>query len=68
MIFIYTGGEKFEVGCSGPKGGVTGLVVRDELTGKYTVRFTLTVAGQYKFFISLKGIEIKGSPLQITAK
>lgn len=65
---ITTGGEKFDLACSGPKGGVTGLVIRDELTGKYTVRFTLTVAGTYKFFISHKGNELKGVPLEITAK
>jgi len=65
---ITTGGEKFEVACSGPKGGVSGLVVRDELNGKYVVRFTLNVAGQYKFFITLRGVELKGIPVQITAK
>jgi len=65
---ITSGGEKFDVACSGPKGGISGLVVRDELNGKYVVRVTLTVAGQYKFFISLKGAEIHGSPLIIVAK
>jgi len=65
---INNGGEKFEVACSGPKGGISGLVVRDELNGKYTVRFTLTVAGPYKFFISVKGTDIKGVPISIVAK
>jgi len=65
---INTGGEKFEVACSGPKGGISGLKVTDELTGKYTVKFTLMVAGQYKFFISLKGTDIKGVPISVVAK
>jgi len=65
---INSGGEKFDVACSGPKGGISGLVVRDELDGKYTVRVTLTAAGSFKIFISVKGHEIKGSPLQIVAR
>jgi len=65
---ISSGGEKFDVACSGPKGGINGLVVRDELNGKYIVRVTLTVAGTYKFFISVRGTEIKGNPLQIVAR
>jgi len=65
---LTTGGEKFDVAVSGPAGGVTGLVIRDELTGKYTVRFTLTKAGTYKFFISLSGVDISGNPLQIEAR
>jgi len=65
---INTGGERFEVSSSGPAGGITGMVVRDELNGKYTVRFTCTKPGSFKFFILLKGIEIKGSPVQIVAK
>jgi len=65
---ISSGGEKFDVGASGPKGGISGLVVRDELNGKYVVRVTLTVAGPYKFFISVRGADIKSSPLSIVAK
>jgi hypothetical protein len=65
---LTTGGEKFDVAVSGPAGGVTGLVIRDELNGKYTVRFTLTKAGTYKFFISLSGVEIGGGPVQIEAR
>jgi len=65
---INTGGEKFDVACSGPKGGISGMVVRDELNGKYVVRVTLTVAGQYKFFISLRGADIKNSPIIVIAK
>jgi len=65
---INTGGEKFECACSGPKGGISGLKVTDELNGKYTVKFTLMVAGQYKFFISLKGTDIKGVPITVVAK
>jgi len=65
---INTGGEKFDVACSGPKGGITGLAVRDELNGTYVVRFTLTAAGTYKFFISLKGADIMGVPFVVVAK
>lgn len=51
---VTVGGEKFELGVSGPKGGVTGLVVRDELDGTYSVKFTLTLAGIYSiFFLSI---------------
>jgi len=65
---LTNGGEKFNVAVSGPAGGITGLVVRDELTGKYTVRFTMVKPGGYKFFVSLSGADIKGSPLQIEAR
>jgi len=67
-IDLTNGGEKFDVAVSGPAGGTTGLVVRDELTGKYTVRFTMVKIGGYKFFISLRGADIRGSPLQIEAR
>jgi len=63
-----TGGEKFDVACSGPAGGVTGLVVRDELTGKYTVRFMLTKSGSFKIFVTLNGVDIIGSPLEIDCR
>jgi hypothetical protein len=62
------GGEKFDVAVSGPAGGITGLVVRDELNGKYVVRFTMVKAGSYKFFVSLRGADIKGSPLNMEAR
>jgi len=62
---ITVGGEKFEVAVSGPSQGVTGLSVRDELTGKYSVRFTLTKTGDYSMFVSLKGVALRGSPLKI---
>eukprot|EP01125_Pyxidicula_operculata_P023132 TRINITY_DN9827_c0_g1_i1.p1 TRINITY_DN9827_c0_g1~~TRINITY_DN9827_c0_g1_i1.p1 ORF type:complete len:453 (-),score=111.98 TRINITY_DN9827_c0_g1_i1:25-1293(-) len=65
---VNTGGEKFDVACSGPSGGVTGLVVRDELNGKYTVRFKLTKPGQYKFFVSLHGVDLKNTPISVNAK
>jgi hypothetical protein len=65
---LNVGGEKFDVGVSGPAGGTTGLVVRDELTGKYTVRFTLIKPGTYKFYISLSGADIIGSPMEIEAR
>jgi len=65
---LTTGGEKFDVACSGPAGGVTGLVIRDELNGKYVVRFTLTKIGTYKFFVSLRGADIDGSPMEIEAR
>jgi len=65
---LTAGGEKFNVGVSGPAGGTTGLVVRDELTGKYTVRFTMVKPGTYKFFVSLSGVDLKGSPLEIEAR
>jgi hypothetical protein len=65
---LTNGGEKFDVAVSGPAGGVTGLVIRDELNGKYVVRFTLTKAGSYKFFVSLSGADIKGGPLTIEAR
>eukprot|EP01127_Copromyxa_protea_P001796 TRINITY_DN1170_c0_g1_i2.p1 TRINITY_DN1170_c0_g1~~TRINITY_DN1170_c0_g1_i2.p1 ORF type:complete len:267 (-),score=44.49 TRINITY_DN1170_c0_g1_i2:72-872(-) len=64
---VKRGGEKFDVGLSGQAKGVQGLVVRDELTGKYTIRFTLTIAGTYKFFISLHDIPLVGSPFAVTA-
>jgi len=65
---LTNGGEKFDVAVSGPAQGTTGLVIRDELNGKYVVRFTLTKAGSYKFFISLSGADIRGSPLTIEAR
>jgi len=65
---LTTGGEKFEVCSSGPAGGVTGLVVRDELNGKYTVRFTLIKSGAFKFFVSLSGVDVVGSPMEIDAR
>jgi len=65
---LNVGGEKFDVAVSGPSGGTQGLVVRDERTGKYVVRFTLTKPGTYKFFISLSGADIIGSPLEIEAR
>jgi len=65
---LNTGGEKFDVACSGPVGGVSGLAIRDELNGKYTVRFTLTKSGSYKFFISLNGADVSGSPMEIEAR
>jgi len=65
---LNVGGEKFDVAVSGPAGGTSGLVVRDERTGKYVVRFTLTKPGTYKFFISLSGADIIGSPLEIEAR
>jgi len=63
-----TGGERFDVACSGPAGGVQGLVIRDELNGKYTVRFTLVKSGTYKIFVSLKGVDVVGSPMEIEAR
>jgi len=63
-----TGGERFDVACSGPAGGVTGLVIRDELNGKYTVRFTLVKSGSFKIFVSLKGVDVVGSPMEIDAR
>eukprot|EP01124_Arcella_intermedia_P022381 TRINITY_DN3317_c0_g1_i3.p1 TRINITY_DN3317_c0_g1~~TRINITY_DN3317_c0_g1_i3.p1 ORF type:complete len:412 (+),score=90.08 TRINITY_DN3317_c0_g1_i3:63-1298(+) len=65
---LTTGGVKFEVACAGPPGGISGLVVRDELTGKYTVRFTLLKSGTYKILISLSKQPIQGSPLTIEAR
>jgi len=62
------GGEKFDVGVSGPSGGVQGLVVRDEQTGSYTVRFTLVLPGVFKFFISLREVALDGSPFEVVAK
>jgi len=61
---IPNGGEKFEVAVSGPSQGITGLVVRDELNGTYSVRFTLTKAGDFSMFVSWKGIALRGSPLK----
>jgi hypothetical protein len=63
---IKRGGERFDCAVSGPENGVQGLVVRDESTGIYTVRFKLVVAGQYKFFISLKNVDLRGSPFMVT--
>lgn len=65
---VTTGGEKFDLGVSGPKGGVTGLVVRDELTGIYTVRFTLTAAGDYGFHLNHKGKPLTGTPFKVKAE
>jgi hypothetical protein len=65
---LNTGGEKFSVAVSGPAGGITGLVVRDELTGQYVVRFTMVKTGTYKFFVTLNGADIRGSPMQIEAR
>lgn len=61
------GGEAFDIGVSGPSKGVQGLVIRDELTGKYTVRFTLVTPGPYKFFISLRDVPLEGSPFVVQA-
>jgi len=65
---IPVGGERFDVACSGPAGGVSGLVVRDELNGKYNVRFNLTKPGTFKFFVTLSGVDISGSPMEIEAR
>jgi len=65
---LSTGGERFDVACSGPAGGVSGLVIRDELNGKYTVRFSLVKSGTYKIFVTLKGVDVLGSPMEIDAR
>jgi len=65
---IKRGGEKFEVSVQGPENGVKGLVVRDENTGVYTVRFTLVTAGSFKFFITLRGSALRGSPFVVVAQ
>jgi len=65
---LATGGEKFDVACSGPAGGVSGLAVRDELNGKYTVRFTIVKSGSFKFFVSLSGADVIGSPMEMDAR
>jgi len=61
------GGEKFDVGVDGPDNGVQGLVVRDECTGSYTVRFRLMSPGKYKFFCTLRKTPISGSPFEVVA-
>jgi len=64
---IPRGGEKFEVGVDGPDNGVNGLVIRDESTGSYAVRFRLVVPGRYQFFVSLHKIPVSGSPFVVNA-
>jgi len=61
------GGEKFDVGVDGPENGVHGLVVRDESTGSYTVRFRLVAPGRYQFYVSLRKVPISGSPVVVNA-
>eukprot|EP01128_Nolandella_sp_AFSM9_P010526 TRINITY_DN7298_c0_g1_i1.p1 TRINITY_DN7298_c0_g1~~TRINITY_DN7298_c0_g1_i1.p1 ORF type:complete len:429 (-),score=102.75 TRINITY_DN7298_c0_g1_i1:48-1334(-) len=67
-VNIPVGGEKFELGVSGPKGGTSGLVVRDELDGTYSVKFTLTIAGDYSFFLTLNKVSVGASPIKIQAQ
>jgi len=64
---IKRGGEKFDCSVAGPDNGVKGLVVRDENTGVYTVRFTLVSAGSYKFFVTLRDVALRGSPFVVVA-
>eukprot|EP01120_Amphizonella_sp_Union-15-10_P012918 TRINITY_DN5880_c0_g1_i2.p1 TRINITY_DN5880_c0_g1~~TRINITY_DN5880_c0_g1_i2.p1 ORF type:complete len:557 (-),score=104.20 TRINITY_DN5880_c0_g1_i2:20-1690(-) len=60
------GGDSFEVTCSGPK-SPTGLVLRDNNNGEYTIEFTLLAPGRYCFAVSLNGTDIQGSPVDLHA-
>jgi len=61
-----TGGELFEVGSDGPT-QLHDLVIRDKGDGKYQVCFTPLASGVYYFHISLNGVPIGNSPVNITA-
>lgn len=61
---VGTGGDGFEVSCSGPS-TPQGLTLRDLNTGKYNVSFVLNVKGTYTFNIQLDGQHISGSPVKI---
>jgi len=60
------GGDLYEVRCDGPV-EIKDLVVRDTLNGKYTVSWTPTASGVYDFHISLNGVPIGNSPVQVKA-
>jgi len=61
-----TGGEVFEVRTDGPT-ELHDLVIKDKGDGKYMVCFTPLASGAYFFHITLNGVEIGNSPVNITA-
>jgi len=61
-----SGGDFFEVRCDGPA-DLPDLQVRDTLNGKYIVSFTPMASGVYEFHISLNGVPIGNSPVDVKA-
>jgi len=60
------GGDVYEVRCDGPA-DLPDLEVRDILNGKYIVSFTPEASGVYEFHISLNGVPIGNSPVNVAA-